>query len=135
MPGSGYESVKEYAERSPYSNDIVFTGFVTDEELIALYSRCGVFVFVSLYEGFGLPPLEALSCGARTVVSNTSSLPEVVGDVGITVDPKDIKAIAAAVYKSLNSSSDSAYNERVREHLKNYDWNRLGIEFEKAIRI
>ena len=135
MPGSGYEAVKTYAERSPYSSDIVFTGFVTDEELIALYSRCGVFVFVSLYEGFGLPPLEALSCGARTVVSNTSSLPEVVGDVGITVDPKDIKAIAAAVYKSLNSSSDSAYNERVREHLKNYDWNRLGIEFEKAIRI
>ena len=133
MPGSGFEYVKEYIEKSDYKNEIVLTGFVSDEELVALYSKCATFVFVSLYEGFGIPPLEALSCGAKVVVSNTSSLPEVVGDIGITVDPANQKAITQAVYESLNKEAGIEYQYRVKEHLKNYNWKNLSAQFERAL--
>jgi glycosyltransferase involved in cell wall biosynthesis len=71
-----------------------FLGFVPDETLHALYRLTSVFAFPSLYEGFGLPPLEAMACGAAVVTSNTSSLPEVVGEAAILVDPTDAGAIA-----------------------------------------
>lgn len=133
MPGSGYEVIKDYVEKSVYKCQIILTGFVSDEELIALYSECDTFVFVSLYEGFGIPPLEALSCGAKVVVSNTSSLPEVVGKVGLTVDPTDQVAITEAVYKSIQKKPDEEYKISVDVHLENYDWKNLSREFEKAL--
>lgn len=133
MPGSGYEVVKEYVDNSPYKEQIVFTGFVNDEELVALYSKCSTFVFVSLYEGFGIPPLEALSCGAKVVVSSTSSLPEVVGDVGLTVDPMNLKAIEESIYKSLKLEIDAAFQDKVREHLQNYNWEKLSTQFESVL--
>ncbi len=68
---------------------VITTGFVEDEDLPALYSGALVFVYPSLYEGFGLPPLEAMQCGTPVITSNTSSLPEVVGDAGIMLDPHD----------------------------------------------
>lgn len=133
MPGAGYEVIKNYIDNSVYKADIVLTGFVSDEELIALYSNCRVFCFVSLYEGFGIPPLEALACGAKVVVSNTSSLPEVVGDIGITVDPTDQNAITEAVYKSINIDTNEEYRKAVAKHLRNYEWKNLSIEFEEAL--
>ena len=71
-----------------------FLGFVPDGTLHILYRLASVFAFPSLYEGFGLPPLEAMACGAPVVTSNTSSLPEVVGDAAVLVDPTDSRAIA-----------------------------------------
>lgn len=133
MPGSGFEFVKEYIDKSEYKDQIVITGFVSDEELVALYSKCATFVFVSLYEGFGIPPLEALSCGAKVVVSSTSSLPEVVGDIGITVDPSNQDAITEAVYESLQKNADAEYQKKVKEHLKNYDWKNLSNQFETVL--
>jgi len=67
---------------------------VPDRTLHVLYRLTSVFAFPSLYEGFGLPPLEAMACGAPVVTSNTSSLPEVVGDAAVLVDPADSRAIA-----------------------------------------
>ena len=133
MPGSGFETIDEYVKNSEYKEEITITGFVTDEELVALYSYCSVFCFVSLYEGFGIPPLEALACGAKVVVSNTSSLPEVVGDIGITVNPLDLNAITLAIKESLNRKQDDSYKTKVEEHLKNYRWEILGKEFDKAV--
>ena len=72
-------------------------------------SACDTFAYVSQYEGFGLPPLEAMTCGAPVVVSNTSSLPEVVGDAGIMVAPKDDEAIAAALYRMLTDRTENAH--------------------------
>lgn len=80
---------------------VVFTGFVPDKYLSALYSGAEAFLYPSLYEGFGLPPLEAMQCGLPVIVSNTSSLPEVVGDAGILVDPQDKEQICDAMQKIL----------------------------------
>lgn len=82
-----------------------FPGPVADGELPALYSAARVFAFPSLYEGFGLPVLEAMRCGAPVVTSNTSSLPEVVGDAGITVDPEDVAAIADALARVIDDEA------------------------------
>lgn len=84
---------------------VKFIGFVHDEDLPALYSGARVFAFPSLYEGFGLPPLEAMASGVPVVVSNTSSLPEVVGDAGLLVDPYDVDALADALTRALDDEA------------------------------
>lgn len=86
-------------EAGPIRDRVVVAGFVDDADLAALYSGATAFVYPSLYEGFGLPPLEAMQCGTPVVASNTSSLPEVVGDAGLMVDPRDVEAIAGALLR------------------------------------
>src|SRR5262249_18784399 len=77
------------------------TGLVTEADLPLLYSGCAVYVFPSLYEGFGLNPLEAMACGAPVVCSDRTSLPEVVGDAAVLVDPTSPDALAAALKRVL----------------------------------
>jgi glycosyltransferase involved in cell wall biosynthesis len=84
---------------------IIITGFVEDKDLAALYSASLGFVYPSIYEGFGLPPLEAMQCGVPVVTSNTSSLPEVVGDAGIMVTPTDEDALCQAMLNVYQSES------------------------------
>ena len=88
---------KEIEGAKELSGRIITTGFVPDGDLAPLYSAAMMFVYPSLYEGFGLPPLEAMQCGVPVVTSNTSSLPEVVGDAGIMVSPKDGEALSQAM--------------------------------------
>jgi len=133
MPGAGYQFIEEYVEKSEVKEDIIMTGFVTDEELVALYNKCDVFCFVSLYEGFGIPPLEALSCGANVITSNASSLPEVVGNVGLTINPTDVNALADAIKKIINKDWIVS-REEIEAHLLNYDWNNLSKKFEEVLR-
>ena len=90
---------KEVKGLKRYSNRIIRIGYVDDEDLAPLYSKALFFVYPSLYEGFGLPPLEAMKCGTPVITSNTSSLPEVVGDAGIMVNPKNKKQLIDAMYK------------------------------------
>ena len=132
MPGAGFKVVKEYVAKSKYKENIVITGFVTDEELVALYSECDVFCFISLYEGFGIPPLEALSCGAKVIVSNTSSLPEVVGNVGKTVDPNNYHELTEAIIQFQNESFTSD-KEQLKKHLVSYNWVNLSKAFVEVI--
>lgn len=80
-----------------YKDRIILTGFVPDDDLAPLYSDALAFVYPSLYEGFGLPPLEAMQCGTPVITSNNSSLPEVVGDAGIMVDPMDGDSLCQAM--------------------------------------
>lgn len=77
--------------------DVLFTGFVPDDDLPGLYTLAEAFVFPSLYEGFGLPVLEALACGTPVIASNTSSLPEVAGNAALLVDPTDIEELSQAM--------------------------------------
>lgn len=81
--------------------DIIFLGYVPGEDLPGLYSIAELFVFPSFYEGFGLPVLEAMACGTPVITSNVSSLPEIVGNAGIVVNPKDVDALAEAMKKVL----------------------------------
>jgi glycosyltransferase involved in cell wall biosynthesis len=92
-----WEDAIAQAERSAFRDDIIFLGFVPDEDLPTMYSAASVFAFPSLYEGFGLPPLEAMACGTPVVVSKSSSLPEVVGEAGLQVDAQDPDGLAAAL--------------------------------------
>ncbi len=92
-----WEGIVSHAESSPVAGDILFAGYVPEEQLSALYTAADVFVFPSLYEGFGLPPLEAMACGTPVLASKAASLPEVVGDAGLLVDPHEPEQMAAAL--------------------------------------
>jgi glycosyltransferase involved in cell wall biosynthesis len=92
-----YDDTFAMARASGYAEELVFTGYVPDEDLVALYNAADLFVYPSIFEGFGLPPLEAMACGTPVVTSNTSSLPEVVGEAGLMVDPLDAEALAGTM--------------------------------------
>ena len=92
------------ARESGYAEELVFTGYVPDDDLVALYNAAELFVYPSIFEGFGLPPLEAMACGTPVVTSNTSSFPEVVGDAALTADPLDVEALAAAMAAALSDA-------------------------------
>jgi len=102
-----------------------FLGFLPDETLSAVYRLASVFVFPSLYEGFGLPPLEAMACGTPVVTSNVSSLPEVTGDAALLVDPTDASAIAAAITRVV---TEPALREELRARglarARQFSWER-----------
>ncbi len=87
------------------SAGVILTGFVTQEDLPVLYRQAEMLVYPSLYEGFGLPPLEAMACGTPVVTSNTTSLPEAVGEAALLVEPADVEAIATAMARLLDDAS------------------------------
>jgi glycosyltransferase involved in cell wall biosynthesis len=93
-------------------NNVIFTGFIFEDDLPTLYSAASLFIFPSLYEGFGLPPLEAMACGTPVIASNTTSLPEVVGDAGILVDPHNVNDLNKAILKIL---SDKGLKTKLRQ--------------------
>jgi glycosyltransferase involved in cell wall biosynthesis len=100
-------------QRGLAADDMVLTGFVPDEDLISLYRLCRVFVFPSWHEGFGLPALEAMACGAPVIAANTSSLPEVIGREDALFDPFDDKAIAGKITQVL---TDEAFRSGLIRH-------------------
>ena len=107
------------------SDRLMLLGHVPDEDLGALLTGASVFAYPSLYEGFGLPVLEAMQCGAPVVTSNTSSLPEVVADAAICVDPTDEEALAQALTEALLDENRAAdLRRRGRERAKAFTWRR-----------
>lgn len=105
-----------------------FTGFIDDVDLPALYSNASMLVYPSLYEGFGLPVLEAMACGVPSIGSNVSSIPEVIGNAGLLVDPFDINAIATAMHRLLHDVS-------LREHYRQVGLERAaGFTWDNAAR-
>jgi glycosyltransferase involved in cell wall biosynthesis len=96
---------EEISNNHSLQDRIIVTGYVADEDLAALYSGALAFVYPSFYEGFGLPPLEAMQCGVPVITSNTSSLPEVVGDAGIMVSPTDTDALCQSMLEIYNNPS------------------------------
>ncbi len=121
--------LEEVMEDPGLRDRVIFTGYVADEDLAALYGGGLAFVYPSLYEGFGLPPLEAMQCGLPVITSNTSSLPEVVGDAGIMVEPTDVDALAGAM---LRVCGDAGLRRDMREkglaRAARFSWSRCARE-------
>ncbi len=114
---------------------VIFTGFVPEQDLPALYSAASVFVFPSLYEGFGLPPLEAMACGTPVVASNTSSLPEVIGDAGVLVNPFSIDEIVGAMRSVLKSKSrQREMSYKGMERARRFSWEETARKTLKVYR-
>lgn len=107
-----YEEIFARVETLGLADAVLFLGRLPDEDLPALYNLAELFVFPSLYEGFGLPVLEAMACGVPVVCSNASSLPEVVGDAGLMVDPHDVEGLASAMARVI---ADKALRARMVE--------------------
>jgi glycosyltransferase involved in cell wall biosynthesis len=104
---------------------VIFTGYVPDEDLPAIYSAADLFVFPSLYEGFGLPVLEAMACGTPVVCSNTSCLPEVAGDAALLVDPADVRALAGAMERALTDEAlRVTLRARVMGKARGFTWEQ-----------
>jgi glycosyltransferase involved in cell wall biosynthesis len=118
--------------------DLLFTGYVSDAELAALYRSCALFVFPSIYEGAGLPILEAMSCGAPVAASRTSSIPEILGDLEATFDPEDPADVAACLRRVLGSPGElESLRERSQRRVEVYTWDRVASRtlegYEKAL--
>jgi len=120
----GFRLNQSLPQLDPHAQrDVVFTGFINDDDLVALYSFTDVFVFASVYEGFGLPPLEAMACGAPVAVSRCASLPEVIGEAGIYFDPYSVEDIAKAVHSLLaDTRKRDAMVEKSGAQLQKYRW-------------
>ncbi len=104
---------------------VVCTGTLSVTDLRLLYSQAAVFVFPSLYEGFGMPVLEAMACGAPVITSNTTALPEVAGDAAVLVNPEDAEELADAIFRVLEDSVLRArLKERGFERAKQFTWER-----------
>ena len=122
---SKYPQMRRLVHRFQLHQHVRFLGFVPDATLAALYRLASVFVFPSLYEGFGLPPLEAMAAGAPVVTSNVSSLPEVVGDAALLIDPTSAEAIAHAMARVLGEPGlRSELVRRGHERVKAFSWER-----------
>ena len=110
-------------------------GRVDDDRLVRLFQGARVFAYPSVYEGFGLPPLEAMACGVPTVVSNSSSLPEVVGDAGLQVDPHDAEGLAAALRKILAEPARAAeLSRRGLRRAARFRWEDAARELAEVFR-
>jgi glycosyltransferase involved in cell wall biosynthesis len=108
---------------------VVFPGFVPSEDLPLFYNGADLFVYPSLYEGFGLPPIEAMACGTPVITSNVSSLPEVVGDAAIQINPHDTLELADAIFRVLTDEvlRESLIQKGLKHHRK-YEWTRIAQE-------
>ncbi|MBW9221791.1 glycosyltransferase family 4 protein [Methanothermococcus sp. SCGC AD-155-C09] len=128
-----YNSIFETIDKLNLQKDVIFTGYVPEEDLPALYNAADLFVYPSIYEGFGLPPLEAMACGIPVITSNSSSLPEVVGNAGIMVDPYDVDGLSRAMYEVLtNDGLREELRKRGLERAKLFTWKKCAEEHLKV---
>jgi glycosyltransferase involved in cell wall biosynthesis len=122
---SKYATLRRAVQRHKLHKHVRFFGFVSDKTLASLYHLASVFVFPSLYEGFGLPPLEAMAAGTPVITSNVSSLPEVVGDAALLIDPYEPDEIAAAMRRVL---TEPGLREEMRARglarVNQFSWDR-----------
>lgn len=115
---------------TPFSNRICFLGAVTDKQLVKLYQNASAFIFPSTLEGFGCPVLEAMACGCCVITSNTSSLPEVGGNVANYVDPLDVDSIFKAMEKIENQECEIEQKRKLSEKwVQQFSWKKCAMKY------
>jgi glycosyltransferase involved in cell wall biosynthesis len=125
--GWEYEAVPAEVVRLGLEQRVLFPGFVSDADLPALYSAADLFAYPSLYEGFGLPLLEAMACGTPVVAADASSLPEVVGEAGTLADPLNVDALAGAMQRMLDDEAlRKSKIQEGRARAATFTWERAG---------
>jgi glycosyltransferase involved in cell wall biosynthesis len=134
IPEGDVKNFRKIAQDAGLKNDeLLFTDFINDDDLIHLYNLCYLFVFPSYHEGFGLPPLEAMSCGAPVIAANTSSLPEIIGLPEALFDPFDVKSINSKLSQALK---DVKFRKRLQKHglgqVKIFSWDKTATKAIKA---
>lgn len=133
--GKGWlcDSIYEWVETLNVKDDIIFTGYVDEQETPLLLSGARAFLFPSLYEGFGTPPVEAMACGTPVISSNTASMPEVIGDAGILVNPYSVKEISSAMEMLLlNEELQESLVLKGGERVKKYTWENSATVLKKV---
>jgi glycosyltransferase involved in cell wall biosynthesis len=126
IKGWNYGRIFSRVSQEQWLRDRVrFAGYVPDADLSPLYSGALAFAYLSLYEGFGLPPLEAMQCGVPVIASNTSSFPEVVGDAGVLVNPTDLDRLCEAINTIYHSSSvRESMTRRSLARARRFSWDK-----------
>src|SRR6185436_7930623 len=127
--GWGYESVLAKIRTERLEDTVTLTGTVARDDLVHLYRGADLFAYPSLYEGFGLPIVEAMACGTPVVTADVASLPEIAGNATLLVDPRDVAALADAIARGIG---DSALRGRLRaaglERARGFTWERCARE-------
>ncbi len=124
-----YKDVFKAVNQSKYRDDIAFTGFVDEKDKPVLYGLAELFIYPSFFEGFGFPPLEAMACGLPTIVSNNSSLPEVVGDGALMINPLNIDELAWAMETVLTDNDlRNHLTKKGLERAKKFSWQKCARE-------
>ena len=132
----GWKSENIYREwdKSAFKNDIKFLGYVEPDDKIYLYNLASVFIYPSFYEGFGFPPLEAMACGVPVVASFASSLPEVLGQAALLVDPYNIQDMAGGLEQVLTDENlKNKLIARGLELVKQFDWKKAAREYLRIL--
>ncbi len=127
------KDVIEYIKRSPLRDRIIVTGFLEERELSWCYRNASILLFCSLYEGFGLPPLEAMRLNTPVIASNITSVPEVVGDAAYLVDPYNVDQIKQGMYDLLNDSAlRESLTKKGQKQYRKFTWENTAKETLQA---
>ncbi len=123
------------AQTGKIQKDVILTGYVNDSDLPYLMSGAKVFVLPSLYEGFGIPVIEAMACGTPVITSNISSLPEIAGNAAIFVDPYDIDSISKGIYQACyNQNKRRDLIKKGLEHVKKFSWEKSAAKILEILK-
>ena len=138
--GYGFDQILKIINELSISEDVVILGYVPNEDIIKFYNIAKLFVFPSLYEGFGLPPLEAMACGCPVITSNISSLPEIVGNAGVLMDPYDPDDLSRKMYQILiNKTLQNDLQKKGLKQAKKFSWEKSAHEtwkiYEKVLEL
>lgn len=133
--GFNAQAIYAHVKQSKFKQDIIFTGYVSDEDLPKVYAGAKVMIYLSYYEGFGLPILEAMSCGVAVLCSNTSCFPEIYGDLDVWVSPTNIDSIEEKLCKLV---SDDDYNKNIAQgcfkQAENFSWQESAKKYYEVFK-
>ena len=129
IPKGKQNKFHNIVRESNFKEDVIFTDFVSEEDLAFLYNGAMIFLYPSLYEGFGMPPLEAMACGVPVITANMTSIPEIVGDAALLIDPRNGEELKGALIKLLNDEElRNRLTARGLEQAKKFAWLKMAEE-------